>query len=1170
MNTNGGPMKKISTILCLCIILIQTDFSMGAPTDLNKILEESCKGESRESLQKYLKDGDFKSRLNDSGARIWLLDELHHDVKEGFGESKSNFDCLNSLYKKSLEDVSDYWVQRGLKENCFTAGSDIPKTKPSNCPQSTWDELNNSLSYHDSLKSDYEGFLTQMKSRANTAMVGAKCATSAEKNMDNMKNLRFTMCCQTLKDGGFIDKNQSEEDLNKSCHAMIDQSGKEPTSTKKVMSCAIDGAGGLFSALKDLLMAVPALAKMLVTGELGSFIGQEYWEYTQDTKGYYDKIVAKMSTQFEGVLDCMSPQERQDFLCRNIPYGITLLLPGSAARLAMSSAKTMLKINKVSAAMSKGKAFLNKPGGVVEKFHAYADKPISVTKQVLNYRIEAGKAIQSVRSQLSEKLKSLKKPTGKEETIAKSPSTEPKLAGSPTKGESLASKNELATNQVTEGGGGGKGETGINESAASKKSKIKDSPADDLAKNESQSTIGEKSSVAERSKISDIEAASANTEIGTLVEDLAVTEAAMASTLKPTVQIVNKIEQAASSSPANIKTSPHTTPIKLSPKGAQAKKTIEDLDARLALSDSANAGKHFEMQKVFGDKKLSSRRVVEKANEYHEAVETLRHEGQISGERARDLHDSISIAESYAKGSNQVRKFNTTMYSKNEIAKSSKRIQTFQEFRTKGDNAVKGPDGRDYIRAFGEVNGDLKNTRRVSDAAKQHHRDIDILRENGDLTHNQASALHEDVSTIEYLATGRNSRSVASVLNNRLERGSFLQVVEDLPITEAEIEMGAKEIAQLPANTKINTKNSQTFYHKFKNSSITFIEGGKIVLSKGKKLYEVTSQKVKMALNNWKISRMVKNTTSYGRDPEFVSKLRKNNLLPKHTIEVKGVNYHITDIINTKNGRKVAFAIIETGKTRTFQTLVSSNSQGTFRVIPVVVVDEQGEVAYLSKGLASASIEVPNEVDALLGQKLLKNEVRTDISKTTGDELLIGSVPDTLFPTDGEHPLAYEFLGLREKLLLQDKNLNTIHANDVNVKPENIRIANRDFEPDFSKKPVLEYKTTTELSGEVKAQVFRSRDGSIEYTVFKDKEEKIWIAKITDTTAAINNSGIRKEYFSARNILQPRWEYPEQIPGTYAGASNPINGKYADNWDYLKRIPVIKDYYLQQGLNIPN
>lgn len=1098
-------------------------------TDLDSILNQSCKNQNRSNLaNNYLREGNFESDLNNAGGRIWQLDHLHKDVKSSIGENNNDFECIDALYNKGLEDAASYWLQRGLNEGCLIQGQEIPDSKPPTCPTATWEEFLNSMNYHNNLERDYRSFVTEVKKQNNTPQENI-CSQNKDQNQEAITDIRFASCCQVLQDGGFVEKGIDDLEKSNSCHSLMDGERKELDSIHKVGRCGVNAGEGAFTALYDLIKSIPELAKLLINGDLGRALGSEYFEYTSNPTAYYNKLVNALELKFESVLACMSPQERQDFLCKNIPYAITLVIPTRVAGLlAQGAAKTskllMPTIHKAVATTAKSFTSTLATSKVA--------KPFSAAKAVLQTRIEVADNYKAFKDMLSEKLNIKKSPKSSEikpieEKIAdgKSSDSKPKVA------------NEAPTATTPRNGEPAK--------VAKKES---------LAKNEQQVSKSELQTTETVAKDATIERTALDQDLKILIEDIYKETSGSAGIAKKATAAI----EGGTKRSTNLNHQQALTRSQ-SPKVLAAQHTVENVISRLEKTDLNTRGKHFEMQKIFGDKNLSNRRIADTAKKYHQAVETIRRDGQISGSKARDLHDSISIAESYATGSNKITHYPTSMFTRAEVQNSSSRIKAFKTRQTQGSQAMHSADGRAYLKAFGNVNGDLKNTRRVSSAARQHHKDIDILRENGNLTDFEARNLHEDVETIEYLATGRNSRNIASVLNSPIEEGSFIQLVEDIPVSEADIERGLVELNDFE---KLNTKNAQTFYHKFKTWSLTFLSNGRIIVAKGKQLYEVTSDKIKDSLAKWKVAHALRNTVSYAKDQNFVDNLRKNDLLPKYTVEVQGVNYHLSDIINIKNGRKVVFAIIENGKKRIFQTLASSNSQGTFRVIPMVLQNQS---------FSSASVEVPNEVEAFLGNKLLKNEVRSDISKTAATSLLISSVPDSLITKkDEQHPLFNEFGNLKSKPLLSDRDGNILENSDRGIKPENIRIANRDWEPDFTIKPVLKYKTSTHLAGEIEAQVYRSRNHQIEYTVLKDKAGKIWLAKIVDVKSPINNAGLRREFFAAKSLLKPRWEYAGEVPAQYAGEPNRNDKNYLDEWNYLKRIPVIQDYYVQQGLPIPN
>jgi hypothetical protein len=132
--------------------------------------------------------------------------------------------------------------------------------------------------------------------------------------------------------------------------------------------------------------------------------------------------------------------------------------------------------------------------------------------------------------------------------------------------------------------------------------------------------------------------------------------------------------------------------------------------------------------------------------------------------------------------------------------------------------------------------------------------------------------------------------------------------------------------------------------------------------------------------------------------------------------------------------------------------------------------------------------------------------------------------------------------------------------------PRDIVIANPALKPDFAQAPVRTYQTRTTKAGDVEARVYRSVDGSIEYTLFIDKKNHAWVADAYPVSREINEFGIPKAGVDFDGLTAPLYEYNTQIATKYGGRAG--HG-YGYNWKYVREIPVIQDFYKSTGIPMP-
>jgi hypothetical protein len=141
----------------------------------------------------------------------------------------------------------------------------------------------------------------------------------------------------------------------------------------------------------------------------------------------------------------------------------------------------------------------------------------------------------------------------------------------------------------------------------------------------------------------------------------------------------------------------------------------------------------------------------------------------------------------------------------------------------------------------------------------------------------------------------------------------------------------------------------------------------------------------------------------------------------------------------------------------------------------------------------------------------------------------------------------------------------------LHAEPQDLRVANPAHTPEFSRGPVQTYKTSTGAVENVKASVFRSQNGELEYTFFEDDTGRAWLASVQNVKAPINSAGIRSSAVDVGGLDMPRYEYHSQIPQGYAAAGKRYGprGEYGDAWPYLRETPLIQEYYRARGLSVP-
>jgi len=233
-----------------------------------------------------------------------------------------------------------------------------------------------------------------------------------------------------------------------------------------------------------------------------------------------------------------------------------------------------------------------------------------------------------------------------------------------------------------------------------------------------------------------------------------------------------------------------------------------------------------------------------------------------------------------------------------------------------------------------------------------------------------------------------------------------------------------------------------------------------------------------------------------------------------------------------------------------------SNSHGTFRAIDGVLD------GWYSKGPGQAFISIPFKIT-----KFLLNGCAGDGPKRFKKELA------EMLSLSDDHLYYFNNYGVFDENVsagLKDSSVDMVlDGNGSSMRHPSDIVIKQGFEPDFSKE-ILSFKAETKAAGPVKIFVYRSVNQLLEYMVMQGEDKKIWIAEINTFGEDLNEFGIAKKQFDLGDLLQPRWEYPNEIAIDFKSSEkSPYRPKYYSNWNYLREVQVIKSWYVAKGIALP-
>ena len=205
----------------------------------------------------------------------------------------------------------------------------------------------------------------------------------------------------------------------------------------------------------------------------------------------------------------------------------------------------------------------------------------------------------------------------------------------------------------------------------------------------------------------------------------------------------------------------------------------------------------------------------------------------------------------------------------------------------------------------------------------------------------------------------------------------------------------------------------------------------------------------------------------------------------------------------------------------------------------ILATDGQTRLPRYDKGPGEAQLSLPPDVQARLAGL---GQARPNVSPAQGTRLFEGAVHNNQsFAEWRTNHRESPRNAVRARPLLQEPAQATRYwrenGGDV-LDPQQVQIPEAQ-RPDFSRPPRLTYQTDTAVAGRVDAEVFTSRDGTLDYTIFRDAEGHAWVANVGEAGADINSHGVRTQSVDPGELTTPRWEYHEQIPPRFQGARHP-------------------------------
>lgn len=283
--------------------------------------------------------------------------------------------------------------------------------------------------------------------------------------------------------------------------------------------------------------------------------------------------------------------------------------------------------------------------------------------------------------------------------------------------------------------------------------------------------------------------------------------------------------------------------------------------------------------------------------------------------------------------------------------------------------------------------------------------------------------------------------------------------------------------------------------------------------------------------------------------------------------------YTFTGAAQLEDGRVGLFALVEVpGQSPVVRMFWRSNSHGVFRVMPAIRAFTRR--ARYDKGDGEVGISVPTGVGEFIDTQVLKTPP-LPLSEAESAALTSSAVHNNWSEAqrDGWAKGSPDYIG---------KKVERVNLWEPNV--YGAREPGPDQQVDYSK-TIRHYAREDALLGPVEVFVFRSKDGSLEYTFHRTrpKEGQPIMARIADVQVAdapVNDWGVAVRAPDTQELTANVWEHRmdfmtfndqgEMVPAPDGRTLHPVHEGYKLYWDEVARIPEIRRAFAHWDLPLPD
>lgn len=277
-------------------------------------------------------------------------------------------------------------------------------------------------------------------------------------------------------------------------------------------------------------------------------------------------------------------------------------------------------------------------------------------------------------------------------------------------------------------------------------------------------------------------------------------------------------------------------------------------------------------------------------------------------------------------------------------------------------------------------------------------------------------------------------------------------------------------------------------------------------------------------------------------------------------------------LLTEKHGtrRAIIGKVINTAtKQKSYRVFYTSQSGGIFRLLPAI--NQIDVLAGFEKAIGEFALPVSPQLQKIFSEQFTASNPGKALSQDLLQSLVFhnrGVDDEQVYQVESQ--LNISFTTEVKHLVPQDLTRPHKNGSRSYADPSKLILAEEDM-PDFTQPALFQYPSYSQFSGELTAFVYLSKDKNLQYTIMQERKTgRIWVAQVNDPHAAVSEFGIPTVAIDAHELTMPLWEYLIHTPLNFVGNPHPLDDATVSAWNYVKEIPLIKKWYQDNRLPMPN